>query len=64
MDLIKERDAALLREKTARQQFETSFRTAVDNVILPAAAPSRRFGFGPRLDDRTDIYVVATLGSE
>jgi hypothetical protein len=36
-DVIKERDAALLREKTARQQFEASFRAAVDNVILPAA---------------------------
>ncbi len=36
-DVIKERDAALLREKTAREQFEASFRTAVDNVILPAA---------------------------
>ena len=37
-DVIKERDAALLREKTAREQFEASFRAAVDNVILPAAA--------------------------
>lgn len=36
-DVIKERDAVLLREKTAREQFETSFRAAVDNVILPAA---------------------------
>ncbi len=36
--LIKERDAALLREKTAREQFEGSFRAAVDSVILPAAA--------------------------
>jgi hypothetical protein len=36
-DVISERDAALLREKTAREQFETSFRAAVDNVILPAA---------------------------
>jgi hypothetical protein len=36
-DVINERDAALLREKTAREQFETSFRAAVDNVILPAA---------------------------
>jgi hypothetical protein len=25
-DIIKERDAALLREKTAREKFETSFR--------------------------------------
>ncbi len=37
-DVIRERDAALQREKTARVQFETSFRAAVDNVILPAAA--------------------------
>ncbi len=37
-DVIRERDAALLREKTAREQFETSFRAAVDNVILPATA--------------------------
>jgi hypothetical protein len=37
-DIIRERDAALLREKTAREQFETSFRATVDNVILPAAA--------------------------
>jgi len=36
-DVIKERDAALLREKTDREQFEASFRSAVDNVILPAA---------------------------
>jgi len=36
-DVIKERDAALLREKTDREQFEASFRAAVDNVILPAA---------------------------
>jgi len=36
-DVIKERDAALLRAKTAREQFEASFRAAVDNVILPAA---------------------------
>ncbi len=36
-DVIKERDAALLREKMDREQFEASFRTAVDNVILPAA---------------------------
>jgi hypothetical protein len=37
-DVIKERDDALLREKKARVQFEVSFRTAVDNVIFPAAA--------------------------
>jgi len=37
-DIIRERDAVLLREKTAREQFETSFRATVDNVILPAAA--------------------------
>jgi hypothetical protein len=37
-DVIKERDDALLREKRAREQFEASFRAAVDNVILPAAA--------------------------
>ena len=37
-DIVRERDAVLLREKTAREQFETSFRAAVDNVILPAAA--------------------------
>ena len=37
-DVIKERDAALLREKTAREQFEASFRAAVDTVIIPAAA--------------------------
>jgi len=36
-DVTKERDAVLLREKTAREQFETSFRAAADNVILPAA---------------------------
>jgi hypothetical protein len=36
-DIISERDAALLREKTAREQFEITFRAAVDNVILPAA---------------------------
>ncbi len=36
-DVIAERDAALLREKTAREQFEASFRAAVDKVILPAA---------------------------
>jgi hypothetical protein len=36
--IIKERDDALIREKTARDQFEASFRTAVDKVILPAAA--------------------------
>jgi hypothetical protein len=37
-EVIKERDAALLREKMDREQFEASFRTAIDNVILPAAA--------------------------
>jgi len=36
-DVISERNAAQLREKTAREQFETSFRAAVDNVILFAA---------------------------
>jgi hypothetical protein len=36
--IIKERDDALIREKTARDQFAASFRTAVDKVILPAAA--------------------------
>jgi hypothetical protein len=36
-DVIAERDAALLREKTAREQFEASFRATLDNVILPAA---------------------------
>ena len=36
-DVINERDAALLREKTAREQFEASFRAPVDNIILPAA---------------------------
>jgi len=35
--VIKERDDALIREKTAREQFEASFRTVVDRVILPAA---------------------------
>jgi capsule polysaccharide export protein KpsC/LpsZ len=35
-DIIKERDAALLREKMDREQFEASFRGAVDSVILPA----------------------------
>ena len=40
-DVINERDGALLREKTAREQFETSFRAAVDNIILPAAAEVR-----------------------
>jgi hypothetical protein len=34
----RERDAVPLREKTAREQFETPFRAAVDNVIVPAAA--------------------------
>jgi len=33
-DVIKERDAAQLREKMDREQFEASFRAAVDNVIL------------------------------
>jgi hypothetical protein len=36
-DVIRERDAALVREKMDREQFEASFRAAVDNVILPAA---------------------------
>ena len=36
--VVKERDDALIREKTARDQFEASFRTVVDRVILPAAA--------------------------
>ena len=36
--IIKQRDDALIREKTARDQFEASFRTVVDRVILPAAA--------------------------
>ena len=36
--VIKERDDALIREKMAREQFEASFRTVVDRVILPAAA--------------------------
>ena len=36
--VIKQRDDALIREKTARDQFEASFRTVVDRVILPAAA--------------------------
>jgi hypothetical protein len=36
-DVAKDRDAALLREKTSREQFEASFRAAVDNIILPAA---------------------------
>ena len=35
--VIKERDDALIREKTARDQFEASFRTVVDRVMLPAA---------------------------
>jgi len=35
--VIKERDDALIREKMAREQFEASFRTVVDRVILPAA---------------------------
>jgi predicted double-glycine peptidase len=37
-DVLRERDDALLREKKAREQFEASFRAAVDNVIFPAAA--------------------------
>jgi hypothetical protein len=37
MSVIGERDDALLREKKAREQFEASFRAAVDNIILPAA---------------------------
>jgi hypothetical protein len=37
-DVLRERDDALLREKKAREQFEASFRAAVDNVILPAVA--------------------------
>jgi hypothetical protein len=37
-EVIKEREAALLREKTAREQFEASVRAAIDSVILPAAA--------------------------
>jgi len=36
-DVIKKRDAAVLREKTDREQFEASFRAAVDSIILPAA---------------------------
>jgi hypothetical protein len=36
-NVIAERDAVLLREKTAREQFEASFRATVANVILPAA---------------------------
>ena len=36
--IIKERNDALVREKMARDQFEASFRAAVDKVILPAAA--------------------------
>jgi hypothetical protein len=36
--IIKQRDDALIREKTAPDQFEASFRTVVDRVILPAAA--------------------------
>jgi len=37
-EIIQERDAALLMEKKAREQFEASFRAAVDKIILPAAA--------------------------
>jgi len=40
-EVIKGRDAALLREKTARDRFEGSFRAAVDGIILPAAAQVR-----------------------
>src|SRR6516162_9162882 len=36
--IIKQRDDALVREKMTRDQFEASFRAAVDRVILPAAA--------------------------
>jgi hypothetical protein len=36
-DVTAARDAALLREKATREQFEASFRATVDNVILPAA---------------------------
>jgi hypothetical protein len=36
--IINERNDALVREKMARDQFEASFRAAVDKVILPAAA--------------------------
>ena len=36
--VIKERDDVLIREKTAGDHFEASFRTVVDRVILPAAA--------------------------
>ena len=37
-DVLKERDDALLREKKAREEFEASFRVAMDKIILPAAA--------------------------
>ncbi len=50
-DVIRERDAALLREKMAREQFETSFRAAVDNVILPAAATEALKAGGTPVDD-------------
>ena len=51
--IIKQRDDALIREKTARDQFEASFRTVVDRVILPAAARvnellARKIGFAER----------------
>jgi hypothetical protein len=46
-DVIKERDDALLREKRDREQFEASFRAAVDNVILPAAAQVKQLA-GPK----------------
>ena len=36
--IIKQRNNALIREKTVRDEFEASFRTVVDRVILPAAA--------------------------
>jgi hypothetical protein len=36
--VIRERDDALIRERTERDQFEASFRSVVDRVILPAAA--------------------------
>jgi hypothetical protein len=39
--VIKERDDTLLREKKAREQFEASFRAAVDKVILPAATQAK-----------------------
>src|SRR6516164_1586044 len=36
--IIKQRNDALIREKTVRDEFEASFRTVVDRVILPATA--------------------------